>query len=83
VVEPVPTALNCCVPRSTTVAVVGLIVMPTMVELPPHPATQAASNNATPSLANFIAGPQRVSYTPKSQIPKLLASKTFPRSASI
>jgi hypothetical protein len=83
VVEPDPTALNCCVPRSTTVAVVGLIVTPTLAELLLHPVTQAASDNATPSLANFIAGPPRVSYTSKPQIPKLLASKTLPQSASI
>jgi hypothetical protein len=83
VVEPEPTALNCCVPRSTTVAVVGLMVTPTVVELLEHPATQAASNNATPSLPNFIARPPRVLDIPKLWISKLLASKTFPRSASI
>jgi hypothetical protein len=65
VVEPDPTAKNCCVPRSTTVAVVGLIVTPTLAALLLHPATQAASDNATPSLSNFIASPPHAPHTLK------------------
>jgi hypothetical protein len=60
VVEPDPTALNCCVPRSTTVAVVGDTVTPTLAALLLHPATQAAINIATLSLPNFIALPPSV-----------------------
>jgi hypothetical protein len=43
VVDPVAAPLNCCVPRSTTVTVVGEIVTPMGVELPPHPATKPAT----------------------------------------
>jgi hypothetical protein len=71
VVEPDPTALNCCVPRSTTVAVAGDIVTPIIVELPPQPVTQAASNTTTLSLPNFIALPPSVSRPLKFRFSEL------------
>jgi hypothetical protein len=78
VVEPDPTALNCCVPRSTTVAVVGLIVTPTFVELPPHPTMQAASNAATLNLPNFITLPPSIASPLRLRFPKSSASQTLP-----
>jgi len=60
VLEPDPIALNCCVPRSTTVDVVGAIVTPTLAALLEHPATPAASKTATLSRPNLIALPPSV-----------------------
>jgi hypothetical protein len=77
VVEPDPTALNCCVPRSTTVAVVGDIVTPTLAALLPHPATPAANKTATPSLANLIAHPPSVCRQLKFRFPESFASQAF------
>jgi hypothetical protein len=54
VVEPEPAALNCWVPRSTTVAVVGVILTATFVELPPQPINEETSNAATPTPQSFI-----------------------------
>jgi hypothetical protein len=57
---PVTGAENCTVPTlRTTVAVVGEMLIPTGVELPPHPASKAANKNAAPTLNDLIPSPPK------------------------
>lgn len=60
---PLTAAKNCTVPFTLTVAVdpapaaAEVTVIPTGVEFPPHPATQAASSAVAPNLHNLILIP--------------------------